>query len=90
MLVAVCLFQRSGCIVEVRSRSKVDGNEATATSMTISKNLNRRKTKEEQHNEMMQLFEEAKVAAPVPPPSHSPPLLRCRLMLKSGLKQILT
>ena len=59
--------KRSGCIVEVRSRSKhADSLEKPAdvknerSAIAINKNVLRSKTKEEMHSEMMKLFEEAK------------------------------
>ncbi len=52
-------FQKTGCIIEVRSSSKCPSE--SPDKITLNKNYSRRKTKEEMHDEMMKLFEEAKV-----------------------------
>lgn len=61
--------QNSGNIIEVRSKSKInDSNSETAQKRTpsikLDKSMYRRKTKEEMHAEMMQLFADAKVLTP--------------------------
>lgn len=58
--------KRSGCIIEVRSKSKVENDRSPSANdrhlQISSRNLNRRKTKEEMHAEMLSLFEDAKAS----------------------------
>ena len=56
-------FQKSGTIIEVRSTSKSASDSPEVIKVT--KISSRRKTKEEMHAEMMQLFEEAKASGSV-------------------------
>ena len=60
--------QRSNNIVEVRSRSICTGQDGDGKGsvkddkLTVSKDMHRRKSKDEMISEMMTLFEEAKVS----------------------------